>query len=43
MVTDHLEKAAMIWDKFRKRLSYSVHSKMQFNLADYSTPLSSAD
>jgi hypothetical protein len=34
MVTDHIEKAAMIWEEFRKRLSFSTHSKMQFNLAD---------
>jgi hypothetical protein len=33
MVTDHIEKAAMIWEEFRKRLSHSAHPKMQFNLA----------
>jgi hypothetical protein len=33
MVIDHLEKAALIWDEFRKRLGFLAHSKMQFNLA----------
>jgi hypothetical protein len=32
MLSDHLEKVALIWEEFRKRLSYSVHSKMQFDL-----------
>jgi hypothetical protein len=34
MVTDHIEKVVMIWEEFRKRLSCSIHSKLQFNLAD---------
>jgi hypothetical protein len=28
MVIDHLEKAALIWDEFRKRLGFLAHSKM---------------
>jgi hypothetical protein len=34
MVSDHPEKATLIWEEFKKRLSYSVHSKMQFELAN---------
>jgi hypothetical protein len=32
MVTNHTKKAAMIWEEFRKRLSYTIESKMMFNL-----------
>jgi hypothetical protein len=34
IVSDHPEKATLIWEEFKKRLSYSVHSKMQFELAN---------
>jgi hypothetical protein len=32
MATDHIEKAAMIWEEFRKRLSCTIESQIQFNL-----------
>jgi hypothetical protein len=34
MVSDHSEKADLIWEDFRKRLSYSVQPKMRFDLAN---------
>jgi hypothetical protein len=31
-VTEHLEKAALLWDEYRNRLGTSTHTLMHFNL-----------
>jgi hypothetical protein len=37
-VTEHLEKATLLWDEYRNRLGTSTHTRMHFNLQNLIQP-----